>query len=183
MSSIASIVSTDLPSAVYRKITLRLLPFLTLCYMFAFLDRINIGFAKLQIQNALGFSDAVYGVGAGIFFIGYVLFEIPSNLLLPKIGARRTIARSPAWFTTRFTVGRVAESDTRSTRHLYRLLQFLCDCRYLYRQLLASDDTQVSRRRQYDADRPLLGYSLPCRGRCHVAGEPQFRSPARAAMA
>ncbi len=93
MSSIASVVSTDLPSAVYRKITLRLLPFLTLCYMFAFLDRINIGFAKLQMQSALGFSDAVYGVGAGIFFIGYVLFEIPSNLLLPKIGARRTIAR------------------------------------------------------------------------------------------
>ncbi len=78
---------------VYRKISLRLLPFLTLCYMLAFLDRINIGFGKLQMQSDLGLSDAVYGIGAGIFFIGYVLFEIPSNLLLPRIGARRTVAR------------------------------------------------------------------------------------------
>ncbi|HKU28061.1 MAG TPA: MFS transporter, partial [Candidatus Sulfotelmatobacter sp.] len=78
---------------IYRKVSLRLLPFLTLCYMLAFLDRINIGFAKLQMQSNLGLSDAVYGLGAGIFFIGYVLFEIPSNLLLPRIGARRTIAR------------------------------------------------------------------------------------------
>ena len=78
---------------IYRKVSLRLLPFLTLCYMLAFLDRINIGFAKLQMQSDLGLSDAVYGFGDGIFFIGYVLFEIPSNLLLPRIGARRTIAR------------------------------------------------------------------------------------------
>ncbi|AJP59910.2 MFS transporter [Pandoraea vervacti] len=78
---------------LYRKISLRLLPFLTLCYMFAFLDRINVGFAKLQMQSSLGLSDAAYGFGAGIFFIGYVLFEIPSNLLLPRIGARRTMAR------------------------------------------------------------------------------------------
>nr|WP_308410380.1 MFS transporter [Burkholderia sp. WAC0059] len=61
--------------------------------MLAFLDRINIGFAKLQMQSDLGLSDAVYGIGAGIFFIGYILFEIPSNLLLPRVGARRTIAR------------------------------------------------------------------------------------------
>jgi MFS family permease len=78
---------------LYRKVSFRLLPFLTICYMFAFLDRINVGFAKLQMQGALGLSDAAYGVGAGIFFIGYVLFEIPSNLLLPRIGARRTISR------------------------------------------------------------------------------------------
>ena len=78
---------------LYRKVSFRLLPFLTICYMFAFLDRINVGFAKLQMQGDLGLSDAAYGVGAGIFFIGYVLFEIPSNLLLPRIGARRTISR------------------------------------------------------------------------------------------
>ncbi|MCJ2072471.1 MFS transporter [Methylobacterium sp. J-030] len=78
---------------LYTKITWRLLPFLTTCYMFAFLDRINIGFAKLQMQSDLGFSDAVYGTGAGIFFIGYVIFEIPSNLLLARIGARKTVAR------------------------------------------------------------------------------------------
>ncbi|WDZ97028.1 MFS transporter [Herbaspirillum sp. WKF16] len=79
--------------ALYRKLNWRLLPFLLLCYTFAYLDRVNIGFAKLQMQGDLGFSDAVYGLGAGIFFFGYVLFEIPSNLLLPRIGARKTIAR------------------------------------------------------------------------------------------
>jgi MFS family permease len=91
----ASIISSSQQSldTVYRKVSWRLLPFLTLCYMVAFLDRINIGFAKLQMQSDLGLSDAVYGIGAGIFFIGYVLFEIPSNLLLPRIGARRTLAR------------------------------------------------------------------------------------------
>jgi len=61
--------------------------------MFAYLDRVNVGFAKLQMQSALGLSDAAYGVGAGIFFIGYVLFELPSNLLLPRVGARKTFSR------------------------------------------------------------------------------------------
>ncbi|MGE8691642.1 MAG: MFS transporter [Achromobacter sp.] len=78
---------------LYRKITWRLLPFLLLCYVFAYLDRINIGFAKLQMQQDVGISDAVYGLGAGIFFLGYVMFEVPSNLLLTRIGARRTISR------------------------------------------------------------------------------------------
>ncbi len=78
---------------LYRKITWRLLPFLLLCYVFAYLDRINIGFAKLQMQQDIGISDAVYGLGAGIFFLGYVIFEVPSNLLLTRIGARRTISR------------------------------------------------------------------------------------------
>ncbi|WP_066568394.1 MFS transporter [Snodgrassella sp. CFCC 13594] len=78
---------------VYKKISWRLLPLLLLCYFFSYLDRINIGFAKLQMQQDLGFSDAVYGMAAGIFFLGYVMFEIPSNLLLEKIGARKTITR------------------------------------------------------------------------------------------
>lgn len=80
-------------AAIYRKIDWRLLPFLMLCYVFAYLDRINIGFAKLQMQQDLGMNDAVYGIGAGIFFLGYMLCEIPSNLLLPRIGARRTLSR------------------------------------------------------------------------------------------
>lgn len=84
--------SADLDS-VYRKISWRLLPLLLLCYTFAYLDRVNIGFAKLQMQADVGLSDAAYGLGAGIFFLGYVLFEIPSNLLLVRIGARRTICR------------------------------------------------------------------------------------------
>lgn len=78
---------------LYARITWRLIPFLFLCYLCAYLDRVNIGFAKLQMSDALGFSDTVYGLGAGIFFIGYFLFEVPSNLLLHRIGARRCISR------------------------------------------------------------------------------------------
>ncbi|BAO90737.1 hypothetical protein [Caballeronia cordobensis] len=63
-------------SAIYRRITWRLIPFLFVCYVAAYLDRINIGFAQIQMRNDLGFSDAVYGLGAGIFFAGYFLFEV-----------------------------------------------------------------------------------------------------------
>jgi len=79
--------------AVYAKVTRRLIPLLFVCYVVAYLDRVNVGFAKLQMVDALKFSDAVYGFGAGIFFIGYFLFEVPSNLLLERIGARVWIAR------------------------------------------------------------------------------------------
>ena len=79
--------------ALYSKIFWRIIPFLFLCYVVAFLDRVNIGFAKLQMAGQLEFSDAVYGFGAGIFFIGYCIFEVPSNLLLEKVGARYWIAR------------------------------------------------------------------------------------------
>ena len=80
-------------SRVYSKITWRLIPFLFVCYVASYLDRINVGFAQLQMKQDLGFSDAVYGLGAGIFFVGYFLFEVPSNLLLEKIGARKTLVR------------------------------------------------------------------------------------------
>jgi D-galactonate transporter len=79
--------------ALYRKVAWRLIPLLFLCYIAAYLDRVNVGFAKLQMQSALQFSDSVYGFGAGIFFIGYFIFEIPSNVLLHKVGAGRWIAR------------------------------------------------------------------------------------------
>lgn len=79
--------------ATFRRIGWRLLPLLFTCYIVAFLDRVNVGFAKLQMVNELGWSDAVYGFGAGIFFLGYFLFEVPSNLLLERVGARRWIAR------------------------------------------------------------------------------------------
>ena len=85
--------SSSLVSATYRKVTFKIIPFLFICYVSAYLDRINIGFAQLQMKQALGFSDAVYGLGAGIFFAGYVLFEVPSNLLLEKVGARKTLTR------------------------------------------------------------------------------------------
>jgi len=79
--------------AIYNRIFRRIIPFLFLCYVVAFLDRVNVGFAKLQMAGQLGFSDAVYGFGAGIFFIGYFMFEVPSNLILQRVGARFWIAR------------------------------------------------------------------------------------------
>ncbi len=75
-------------NAVYSKIVWRLIPFLLACYIIAYLDRINVGFAKLQMLSDLQFSETVYGLGAGIFFIGYVVFEVPSNLVLMRVGAR-----------------------------------------------------------------------------------------------
>ncbi len=80
-------------SNAYRRTAWRLMPFLMLCYLCAYLDRVNVGFAKLQMMNDLALSEAVYGLGAGMFFIGYFLCEVPSNLILHRVGARRWIAR------------------------------------------------------------------------------------------
>jgi MFS family permease len=77
----------------YRRITWKIVPFLFVCYLAAYLDRVNVGFAKLQMLRELNFSDAVYGFGAGIFFLGYVLFEVPSNVIMLRVGARIWIAR------------------------------------------------------------------------------------------
>jgi D-galactonate transporter len=77
----------------YAKVFWRTVPFLLLCYLVAYLDRVNVGFAKLQMSQDLGFSDTVYGLGAGIFFIAYFIVEIPSNLMLHKVGARLWMAR------------------------------------------------------------------------------------------
>nr|KAB1604461.1 MFS transporter [Acinetobacter baumannii] len=92
-----TVFSSEVDEAVrksaYRKIAFRLMPFLMLCYFCAYLDRVNVGFAKLQMMSDLQFSEAVYGLGAGIFFIGYFLCEVPSNIVLHKVGARRWIAR------------------------------------------------------------------------------------------
>ncbi len=79
--------------ALYRRVTWRIVGFLFVCYIFAFLDRINVGFAKMGMQADLGFSEAVFGLGAGIFFVSYFLLEVPSNLALARFGARRWIAR------------------------------------------------------------------------------------------
>ena len=83
----------DLAKTASRKIALRLIPFLILCYFLAYLDRVNAGFAALTMNKDLGFTAEMFGFGAGIFFIGYFIFEIPSNLILEKVGARRWIAR------------------------------------------------------------------------------------------
>ena len=79
--------------ATFDKVAWRLIPFLFICYIVAFLDRVNVGFAKLQMAPELQFSDAIYGFGAGIFFIGYFIFEVPSNVILERVGARVWIAR------------------------------------------------------------------------------------------
>ena len=83
--------------ATMRKVTLRLIPLLFCCYVIAYVDRINVGFAKLHLHAALGVDskiyDSVFGLGAGIFFIGYFIFEVPSNLILQRVGARFWIAR------------------------------------------------------------------------------------------
>src|SRR5207253_2215607 len=95
-----SMASEDVASRVRRiaptvlsKVRHRLIPFLCLLYIVAYLDRINVGFAALQMNQALGFSSSTYGFGAGIFFLSYVLFEVPSNVVLARIGARLWIAR------------------------------------------------------------------------------------------
>jgi len=91
-SATASLISDDDKNAIYKRITLRLIPFIFICYLFNYLDRVNVGFAKLQMLDALKFSETVYGLGAGIFFIGYVLCGVPSNLALTRFGPRRWIA-------------------------------------------------------------------------------------------
>ena len=89
----ATTFSAEFEKSTYGKVAWRLIPFLFLCYIVAFLDRVNVGFAKLQMAPDLKFTDTVYGFGAGIFFIGYFIFEVPSNVLLERIGARVWIAR------------------------------------------------------------------------------------------
>lgn len=78
---------------VYRKVALHVMPLLFLCFLLAYLDRVNVSFAKEHMSSALGLSSFAYGLGAGIFFIGYFIFEVPSNLWMERIGARRTLLR------------------------------------------------------------------------------------------
>ena len=107
-------------SAVYGKVRRRLLPFLFLLYVVAYLDRINVGFAALQMNRELGLSEAVFGLGAGIFFLGYFVFEIPSNLVLQRLGARIWISR----IMISWGVAAIAMMFTRGARSFY-LLRFL----------------------------------------------------------
>jgi D-galactonate transporter len=106
--------------ALYRRVSRHIVPFLFLCYVVAYLDRVNVGFAKLQMQADLALSETVYGLGAGIFFIGYFLFEVPANLLMTKVGARRWIAR----IMVSWGVVSACMMFTTST-HSFYLLRFL----------------------------------------------------------
>lgn len=81
----------EIMEGAYSKVTRHLIPFIFICYLFNYLDRVNVGFAKLQMLDALKWSETVYGLGAGIFFIGYVLSGVPSNLILHRLGARRVL--------------------------------------------------------------------------------------------
>lgn len=104
----------------YRKIAGRLLPFLFICYMIAIVDRFNIGFAKLQFLQDLKLNDAIYGLAAGVFSVGYVAFEVPSNLLLERIGVRKTLLRIMVlWGIVTFLL-----SFAGNAYHLY-ILRFL----------------------------------------------------------
>jgi MFS family permease len=88
-----AVSSAAVDDSVYDKVTRRIVPLLFMCYVVAYLDRVNVGFAKIQMLTDLKFSETVYGLGAGIFFLGYFLFEVPSNILLHRVGARLWIAR------------------------------------------------------------------------------------------
>jgi MFS transporter, ACS family, tartrate transporter len=89
---LTEVLQVAFESRVVRKLTVRLVPFLFLLYVVAYLDRINVGFAALQMQQELHFNDAVYGFGAGLFFAGYFCFQVPSNVVLERVGARRWIS-------------------------------------------------------------------------------------------
>ncbi len=86
-------LNPDVATITLRKVTLRLIPFLFLLYIVAWLDRVNVGFAALEMNSNLGFSSTAFGFGSGVFFLGYCLCEVPSNLILHRVGARRWIAR------------------------------------------------------------------------------------------
>ena len=90
-------LTSEESNMLYSKITWRIIPLLFICYIIAYIDRINVGFAKVQLQEVLGVDasvfGSVYGLGAGLFFIGYFLFEVPSNLIMQRVGARIWIAR------------------------------------------------------------------------------------------
>src|SRR6185503_13563597 len=86
-------MASELETRVIRKVSWRIVPFIMLLYFIAYIDRVNIGFAALTMNKDLGFTASILGFGAGIFFWGYFLFEVPSNLILHKVGARIWIAR------------------------------------------------------------------------------------------
>ena len=133
-------MASELPAVsveenAFGKAARKLIPFLFFCYVVAFLDRVNVGFAKLQMAPELQFSDVVYGFGAGIFFLGYFIFEVPSNIILEKVGARSWIARimitwriiSTAFmFTDQFSWGWISQSlgltDSELTFYVLRFL-------------------------------------------------------------
>src|SRR5712672_2858368 len=89
----AVVQDSVLEAATMRRVSWRLMPFLMLAYLLCYIDRVNVGFASLQMNKAVGIDPKIYGLGAGIFFVGYFILEVPSNLALERFGARKWIAR------------------------------------------------------------------------------------------
>src|SRR6188474_865137 len=112
--------ASQFEATTIRRVTLRLLPFLMVCYFVSFVDRVNLGFAALQMVRDLHLSATVFGLGGGIFFLSYFLFEVPSNLLLEKFGASRWIAR--IMITWGFLAGAMALVKGPQSLYLLRLL-------------------------------------------------------------
>jgi len=119
----------ELEARTIRKVMWRLMPFLMFCYFMAFLDRVNVGFAHLQMSEALRMSEVAFGFGAGIFFIGYFLVEVPSNIILARFGARRWIARIMlSWGVVSASFGFIPQLSAwtgLSTEACFYILRFL----------------------------------------------------------
>lgn len=116
-------LTPDETRALYRKITLRIVPYVFLCYIFNYLDRVNVGFAKLRMLDELGWSESAYGLGAGVFFLGYIACGVPSNLMLQRLGARR-------WLTVVMLLWGILSSAlllVRSEESFY-ILRFFTGC-------------------------------------------------------
>src|SRR3954465_14162893 len=120
---------SEIEKRTIGKVMRRLIPFLIVCYFVAYLDRVNVGFAKLQMNSALGLSEAAYGLGAGMFFIAYFLLEVPSNLALDRFGARLWIARiMVSWgiISSLFAfIGPISGATGISTQSVFYILRFL----------------------------------------------------------
>jgi sugar phosphate permease len=118
--STASESTGDLPTTLYKKLAWRILPLASICYAVAIIDRVNIGFAKLEMSADIGLSAAAYGLGAGIFFLAYIFFEVPSNMILERVGARVWIARIMiTWGVVAIATGFVQNTEQFYTARIF----------------------------------------------------------------
>ena len=144
--------------ALYRKVAVRILPILFFAYIVAYIDRVNVGFAKLQMLGDLRFSESVYGLGAGIFFLGYFLFEVPSNIMLHRIGARIWIGR--ILITWGIVSGLTALVRTPAEFYLMRLLLGIAESGFFPGMILYLTYWFPSHRRANMVALLLAGYPI-----------------------
>ncbi len=165
----------EIETRTIRKVMWRLMPFLVVCYFVAYLDRVNVGFAKLQMNAALGLSEAAYGFGAGLFFIAYFLLEVPSNLALDKFGARLWIAR------IMFSWGLISACSPSSSRSRTRPGSPMNMCSLSCASCSESPRRVLSRHHLLSDAVVPLGLSRPRRGDVH-AGDPVLVDRRRAGL-